>query len=672
LNIGWSGERTDKAEEDSSSATNETWDLYSQHPLHGYEHSKLSWYKALCDGNFYCEVDRIRNKVVIKEESDSGNRKGRHNYLRVNARGAVNSLIKEQPLVVGVPVGNDNEDKDVASLVTKALESVFFGINGVISKEFDVLWNAYRFGTGYFYVPWDPEKKAYIITKDLKTGKTRVVERERGDYKIKVLDDFSVFPYPYPEAKEVDEIEGYIISDVISLRKAFHLYPKFKDKIQAYSAVDEVKQKKEQYSPHINIEGLKRDECLRLTRWEKPSENYPKGRLVVVINENVEVKNGVNPRWKFGEHCLPIVPVYWDKTADDFRGRSGLKDGIPIQLDINDINTIKIRNLRNAETLYLVPGGMQLKPKRVPGVGKVASFNPNSSHPPVAQVANILPSHVSDYGHELRTVMNDMNSTQAASFGKLGARQGGVSARALSMLMEAETTLHNHNLERFKKSLIQLAWVIIKLMREYYTQKRLIRISGRASSYQVTSFAGVELEHPFDIGLRVGSVYDRQPAAKADLALQLWDRQIIESLHNPDPSIRNSAAQILRTIEFGEFNEITGLDELHEAYANWSLKTIISHNGDMAVIPQANVEFEDPWINELVFTRYALGEEFRDQPPMIRSAIIERIKIYKQKQQEISQQGQGGGQPLTEVPPGSQDQAEGQPPVEEVPGMAIQ
>jgi hypothetical protein len=83
-----------------------------------------------------------------------------------------------------------------------------------------------------------------------------------------------------------------------------------------------------------------------------------------------------------------------------------------------------------------------------------------------------------------------------------------------------------------------VGWQLLMLVRQFWTEERMIRTWSQDGKIEVTRFRGADLPNQLDVQVSAESMLPKSKSARAQLALDLWDRQIIR-----DP------AQFIRMVE---------------------------------------------------------------------------------------------------------------------------
>ena len=161
---------------------------YDNHPLQGKEYMNRAYWLAFYNGHHYVNINRDRIQEIQESDSEFKHR-SKINHIKKNALISVSKMVKEQPTVLGIPTGDQNADARAARAATQLLKHSFdHNERNLTADLYAVLLNAYIYGTGYWYIRWNPN--LYVTVG---SGGQQAM---KGDWECTVLDDFDVLPDP--------------------------------------------------------------------------------------------------------------------------------------------------------------------------------------------------------------------------------------------------------------------------------------------------------------------------------------------------------------------------------------------------------------------------------------------------------------------------------------------
>ena len=645
-----------KKEDKGDSIVKKVVNIYDNHPLMGREHMAMSYYLGFYNGHQYIKLTND-NIQAMNENDDGGIRqRSKINQLKPFTNINVSKFVRDLPNVSGIPTGNSERDRLAARAATKLLKHAFDqNQRNLIADLYSVLLWANLYGTGYWYIFWNDNLYRKVRTKDEKTGQESIKEQMKGDWDLKVKDPFEV--YPDASAKEFKDLRYLIDSDYIDIDDAKALYKdKLKDKeIQEVSS-NEIEDKRYAYvnDYYSNNSVCKSNMCHRLKYWEKPSENFPKGRLIVILNKNILAFEGDNPNAKYGElFSIPYFPFWWDKNAASFHGNSAIADAIPIQKEINALASIIMLNARvMASTNLALPRGWGVKKSDILGsTCNIVEYNPSFGATPITFGGNSIPGFVPGHLSMLMGAAQDSMGVHEVSQAQLPEHGSRLPASALKMLMDSEMVRHAPSMRLMQKSLVLSSNFILKLIKDKYKEERYLNIMGDGYKYETQAFINSDLDGSFDVVLQVTSGINSSPSAKVESLLSLFDRQIPQLAAQGD----KASQDVMRTLEFGDTEQFFRKEQMYRARTEWWFQKLVKERKAPMIYDVDNIEM---MLEKL--TEYILSEEFQDEDQKFKEAILSaKDKLMESKNAasqgapaSSGQQSGGEGNPVSPTAPG--------------------
>ena len=179
------------------------------------------------------------------------------------------------------PESNDAEDKDAARLASQVLDYLVDKKEINKKRLFLYMW-LQQCGHAYIHTTWDPTLGAEVLLDDGTTGK-------EGDLRIDVESPFAVFPDHL--AKTDDDAEFLTLAKLRKLDYFKRQYPERGHLVKEEGAW----LLSTQYELRINSlnsrgpsQGGSMDQvrncAIEMIRYEKPSSNFPRGRMIACAN----------------------------------------------------------------------------------------------------------------------------------------------------------------------------------------------------------------------------------------------------------------------------------------------------------------------------------------------------------------------------------------------------
>jgi hypothetical protein len=643
--------------------------------------TKRAYFLEYYKGNHFIEM--IGDAVAQEEQDDRHLSKA--NYIKTNTDIAVARIVKDHPRVTVRPAGADTKDIYSARAGGSLMEHAFSSHeHNVISKLYDVSLNSYRYGTGYWFLRWNPDKYAYTDFSKLKepeklkdnatedekkkheeakeeykkskkkredekiNSKFGKASRRVGDWELLVLDDFQVFPDP--SATDYTNLKWVVYTYMADVDELKQLYPKVAKKIKGIPS-DEIESQRYQYGTdfyQLDYEKNK-NRAHVLEYWERASVGNPKGRKVIVINSEILAENGDNPFWKYGPtYSMPFIPFFWNKVPERFHGQSGIENQIPLQKDINELLGIFMENAEvNASVKVGMPSSANVEWDNYREMPSVFDYNNMGGQVPVTIGGYPMPSYVMELLTHLIGAMQDIAGIHEVSQGQVPRRGSQIPASGLRMIMDSEAVRFAPNMRKLRDSLKIFAEILIRMIRENYTEQRYLSILGRDNEYELKAFRGADLEGSFDIILETSTVMDSSPQAREEKMMGWWKDGILQAAYGDDPQA--AATALLKGSEYGNMGEIQSDRKAQEKKAMWFLEK--AKKGEKLTIYEAY----NPKIFMDTIKMFMLSAEFDELPENKQQKIDDQYRLLQQnltERQGAQQQPPppGGPAPINGAP----------------------
>ena len=288
-------------------------------------------------GNQYCYVspagDIIENgKQYFWQEKEVYNHIANIIELRQS------KLSRVRPTLTVIPFSDDERDIACAKTSKKILKAVSHNLNisKILSKG--TMWSEIC-GTAFYKVDWN-NNLGKVVGLNPAGGAIK-----EGDVEVSVVSPFEI----YPDSSTYNSIEDCMS---IIYARSFH-----KDTVKNIWGVDVEGKNLDVYSlDGLSISGglgytsisnsmakkVKKDQVVVLEKYEKPTIEYPNGRLIIVAGNKL-VYNGELPYINKAEskRGFPFIRQVSIPTPNCFWGMSVIERCIPIQRAFNAVKNRK-------------------------------------------------------------------------------------------------------------------------------------------------------------------------------------------------------------------------------------------------------------------------------------------------------------------------------------------
>ena len=237
--------------------------------------------------------------------------------------------------------------------------------------------------------------------------------------------------------------------------------------------------------------------------WERPSrDNGGVGRYIVVAGNEVIV-NKENEYATVG-HALPFVTFGWIPRPGGFVSIDLTGHLTDPQRAYNESN----QHMQDVEKQQGYPilvtwKGSGIKSHRVPNYpGPVMELNPTFG-PPVQIPPAALPQYVYQNVAARRQEMHEIASQGDVSRGGAPGQVRG--SQAISQILNEDNMILNLVADSHWRSLAKCGRIILALAGSFYSGRRVIKMIGESSQWDVMSFIGADLRGNYDVQV-VGEV----------------------------------------------------------------------------------------------------------------------------------------------------------------------
>lgn len=367
--------------------------------------------------------------------------------------------------------------------------------------------------------------------------------------------------------------------------------------------------------------------------YEKPTRQYPKGRLIVVAN-NKTLYSGDSPYsgTEMGD-WHPYSECRWEILPGRFWGKSPLDDATEIQKHLNSIDaTVILTRKTTAIPQKLIPTNSGVKPGEWTGrPGQEIHYRPGEGKP-----ETIIPVGVdSQVFTERAQKLEDLKQITGAIDILKGDRPAGVNAAsALEMLYEVGTGKLKPALDRWKRFIESDQKKQLKVTTKFYKEPRpeyikMLHAKNKDIPEEtINHFIGTDLYDNCNVIIEAGSnVPKLQSAEKAQL-LQLAQTGALQ-LENPENRI-----EFLDRMGVVGFDTDVGPDVTRAEWEN-DLIDNISYSPDNKPIV---FNCDDHIVHKTVHERRMKEPSFMSLPPDVQQAYMAHIQehdMYMEQEQQM-------------------------------------
>ena len=499
-------------------------------------------------------------------------------------------------------------------------------------------------GTAFFMSWWDTAKGEYVGKQTIEVvGDNGVEIREApvfgGDIDYGVITPYEVYPESCYKEKICDQ-RYIILEQVLSVGE---IYDRYGIKVEG-ADIDTFS-----VCPTPNLGGYgyeatimgnghvsTPDAAKLVTYFEKPSRDYPGGRMVVYCrgqDPNKLIYYGVLPG---GEY--PLVAIKAKIVSGRFFGRSVIESLIPLQRKYNGVKNRIMNYIHTIVTngYIAVEGSIDTNEYEENGSapGAILTYKQGFSAPIPKQNVS-LPQTVHQTYQDLRTEMEYVAGVSQLMVSG-NPRSGVDSGVAMQTLRDIDNTRMALTGNNIRDGVLELAKQWISLMRRNVTGQRACMAVGANDIGDVISWTAEDL-NSYDIEYITENELVLSPEAKKASFIEAFNMgAFVDDTGRIDRRTRRKLAEAM---DIRDFSDVVGNSELQEKYAG--RENAFAKKGIMPVVK----EYDDHEIHVDEHMRFVLQAEFlkyeKDNPTLAKQ-FIAHINEHKQviAQNEQAQQMQ--------------------------------
>lgn len=532
-------------------------------------------------------------------------------------------LSRVRPALSVIPFSDDENDVACAKISKKILKAVSHNLN--ISKILSqgTMWSEIC-GTSFYKIDWDNNLGRVVGVDEV--GK----EIKEGDVKVSVVSPFEI----YPDSNTYNSIDECMS---IIYARSFH-----KDVVKNTWGVDVEGQDIDVFTlDAVSSSGglgyasltnslskkLKKEQVLVLEKYEKPTVEFPNGRLIIVAGNKL-IFMGELPYINATENKrgFPFIKQTCIPTPNCFWGTSIIERCIPIQRAFNAIKNRKheFLNRLTMGILSVEDGSLDIENLEEEGLspGKILIHRQGSSAPKILSTGSVP----IDFQYEENALLNEfMNISGVNDLMRSDYLSGGnISGVALQLLIEQDESRLTSSAEEIRNSAKDISKQILRLYKQFAVVNHTSRIVGENGSVELFYWKGCDINSE-EIIFETENEINESLAQKRSMIFEILNAGL---LHSEDGKLSNSMrSKILEQLGFGVWETSQDVKTLHK---NKAAKENIELLDDSIVNDPLEVDDHDIHINEHIV--FMLGNEFdlhSKKNPKIVEKMLEHIRMHK-------------------------------------------
>ena len=435
------------------------------------------------NGNQLCEIDTTTGTIEQQEEVYDWLERENFNRIAPIIETRIANLKKLNFVMNVTPRTNELEDYHKADISTQILRFLQSNSNFDEIKNLALWWNEIC-GSVFFLSFWNPNKGEVAVKyNDVEIGPDnveKVVEKQYfdGDIDYGIINAYEVYPESITK-QTVEEQRSIIIEQVKTVDEIYDLYGIEVDgkeidslslgQVETSSGFGKVQ------TLSTITHGKIKNAAKIITFFERPSRNYPKGRLAIIVDETELVFYGDLPY-----ENIPLIKMVCKNVPGQFFGKSCVQEMIPLQRAYNGI----VNRIHEYIKDFIFDGYIAEE-----GSIDVDNYEENAREPgaivfykqgfqkPEPIPNGMIPATVINEKHELESNMEYVAGvSQMMVYGR--TPNGVTSGTAINSLREIDNTRLALTGDCIRSAVIRLAKDWLHIYKRYATISRVINITG--------------------------------------------------------------------------------------------------------------------------------------------------------------------------------------------------
>ena len=393
----------------------------------------------------------------------------------------------------------------------------------------------------------------------------------------------------------------------------------------------------------LSARNVLRESELVIEYYQKPCADFPNGRLVVVAGGklvhcgDLPYRNGER-----GGRSYPFVKQSALHLTGAFFGTSIIDRMIPIQRAFNALKNREheFLNRLTMGVLAVEDGSVDTEELLEEGLppGKVLVYRQGAT-PPKMLGADSVPY---DFGAEEERLLDEFVLVSGVSeiSSSTQNRTNVTSATGLQLLIDLDDTRLMVTVESIRRAVICVGKHILRLMRQFAGEKRLMRMAGEGEKVKMYYFSASDISSD-DVVFEADSESAESPSQRRSLIYELYRLGVLEDENGKVPV--QTKEKVLDALGFGGLEQARGMTAMHTNKAAEENLQLASGEVDVDW-------YDDDAAHVAEHTRFLLSDEFKRAQPEAKARFVAHIRAHEGQRREKAQavQAQNSTPPVRE------------------------
>lgn len=314
---------------------------------------------------------------------------------------------------------------------------------------------------------------------------------------------------------------------------------------------------------HHSVTSLKRHALVK-EYWERPSDEYPEGRLIIVAGSKV-LYSGPMP-FMVGEDATPDLPFTKMDCIERpgvFWGRTVTERIIPVQRRYNALRNRKAEYLnRVAIGVFVVEDGsvdMDKMEQEAGAPGSIITFSKGAQAPKLMENQNLPFS----FEKEEATLLQEFSQLSGVSeLSRQSKADPGVkSGVALQLALDQDDTRLTSTAANIEQFMVDNGKQWLRLSKQFVLGPRILRIVGKNNLVEVIDWEGSDIQSD-DVVVEPYSATAESPQQRREMVYGLLQAGLFNDPETGAPT-KEMKAKIFEMLQFGNWETGDDEEELH-------------------------------------------------------------------------------------------------------------
>lgn len=561
-------------------------------------------------GNQYCKIDG-RGEIGEDDLPFFWQSKGVFNHIAPIIESRLARFSRVTPVLSVMPKSNDDDDVQNSIFAERLIKEAFKRTDMADVVNQVTAWSE-TCGSAFYKIVWDNLGGRLVGTVD---GEN-VYE---GEVKVLPVSPFEIFPDSIYTEK-MSDLKSLIHARVVS---SAEIYEKYKVKlIGSDVGVYDLTEKSLIKTGSKNNSNVISDSLVVIEYYEKPTETYPKGRLITVADDTLLYYGDLPYKNTSDGYGFPFAKQDCINVSGCFFGKSIIDRLIPVQRAFNALKNRKheFLNRLSMGIMSVEDGSIDLDDLENDGLkpGKILVYR-QGSNPPEMMDETTLPQGFSDEEDKLLNEFVVISGVSDVSSSQYNSKL--MSGSALELLVNQDNERMTVHAERIRRCYVEVAKQVLSLYAQFISGVRAVNYTDTFGKIKVC-YATEKTATSGDVYLQSENELLYTPKQKKEMLLKLFESGMLAD-KDGNISVRTKE-KLLTLFGYDDLDYNRGLSQLHEEKAQ-------AENVKMRSKYLDPTELDDHQVHVTEHVRYFLNE-FEDLNENQKQNYISHVKKHKEMQ----------------------------------------